>query len=526
MSWSAVLGLPGARPLRPAQDAWCAAVWAQRRRVGPWGPRGAVGLLGCGHGKTLCAQLTPALVGARRPLLLVPASLRGQAARDVAEWRTEYPALHHPPTVVSYEALGHVGATRLLDEHGPDVIIADEAHMLANPDSARWKRLARYLSAHPSCRFYALSGTLTWRGVSQIAHLLHAALRDESPVPSWAVAALSAVVDVGGEPGPVDWATVEELLGRLPVRTKEAARAALHARLVSTPGVVHVPGVAADVSLVVDLARRPLDYPVAAARALDDLSARWRLPDGEELVDAVEIHRATRSLVWGWWSRWADGARQDPAWASWWAARAAWADAVRRGVWAGADSPGVVAELARDGRLATADLVAWAEWSAVRDAGPPREVVWLPEVRAWTVAHLGELARREPRRLAWYSSAAMGAVLREAGYTVHGAGSSPPGPPGRRPSAASWRVHGRGWNGQAWPASVVVETPDSAGEWEQLLARSHRPGQVDDVDVRALVYGVGVEELLRSACAGAQYAADVLGQPQRLTLASWPNGRP
>jgi hypothetical protein len=98
--------------------------------------------------------------------------------------------------------------------------------------------------------------------------------------------------------------------------------------------------------------------------------------------------------------------------------------------------------------------------------------------------------------------------------------------PSDRPTIASWRVHGRGKNLQAWPLSVVFETPDSAGEWEQLLSRTHRPGQREDVTWRVLLPSKQIEGLLTSAIAGARYAADVLGAPQRLTLASWPNGRP
>lgn len=519
VDWS-TLARPGARPLRPAQRAFLDACWSARvEGPGPWGPRGVVGLLGCGHGKTLSAQLAPLLLGARRPLLLVPAALVAQTARDVAEWRAEYPVA--APRVATYELLSHPrSGPHLLDDAAPDLVVLDEAHLLGNPEGARWVRLARYLQAHPSCRVVALSGTLTWRSLRQVAHVLHAALRDRSPIPPGTLDALAAVLDVGGAPAEADWQVAESVLGRLPARTKEQARTAFHARLATTPGVVVAAGVAADVSLTIDLVRPALPDGVRAALAR--LATRWELPDGVELVDAIEVHRAARSLAWGWWSRWVEGADRDPRWAPWFGARAAWGAAVRDLWYSGrAESPGVAADLARRGALAAHHLAAWTAWEAVRDPEPAREVAWVDGGRAW-VAEGARLAR--PGELVWYSSTAVEEALRAAGWHVHGAGSAPPTPGPRR--AASWRVHGKGWNGQGFPKSLILETPDGAGAWEQLLARSHRPGQREDVEVRVVVATEAVEGLLGSALAGAHYAADVLGQPQRLTLASWPSGRP
>jgi hypothetical protein len=82
-------------------------------------------------------------------------------------------------------------------------------------------------------------------------------------------------------------------------------------------------------------------------------------------------------------------------------------------------------------------------------------------------------------------------------------------------------VHGRGWNGQAWSRQTVLQVPPGGGVWEQLLSRTHRPGQTQDVHVDVLVPTYRVAGTLASARADAEYASAVLGTPQRLVLGRW-----
>lgn len=503
--------------LRPAQLAALAAAEAVRARPGA----GVLGLVGCGHGKTLIAQLVPVVLGARAPLLVVPAALVAQTARDVEQWGATYRLAR--PRVLTYEAIGAVsGRRRLLAlDPPPDMIVLDEAHLAASTSSARWVRLVEYLRRYPETRVVALSGTLTWRSVDQIAHLAYAALRSASPIPLGAVPSLSATCDLGGTAAPEDWRVTEVLLGPGP-RTRESARARLHAALLRAPGVVHAAGVAADASLTI--ARRDLPEVPGAARALADIAQAWALPDGTELVDAIEVHRARRSLAWGWWSRWADGARTDPRWAAWWAVRSAWADVVRRTVPWRAETPGVTLELARTGALGHAAEETAAAWVAVRADAPPREVAWLDGARDGAAAALRAAGDVAPDGLLWAVSRAVLEIAPAAGYHVAGAGSAPPRRGVR--TVASWRVHGKGWNGQDFARVAIVETPESGAEWEQLLARHHRPGQTEDVEVAIASPGGAAWGGIAGAIAAAEYARTVLGAEQRLTLATWPDGRP
>jgi hypothetical protein len=512
-AWGSVLGRSGAE-LRPAQLACLDAAWyAATAGVGPDGPRGVAGLLGCGHGKTLVAQLLPVVFDAARPLLLIPASLVGQLHRDVLTWRGSF-HLAVPPHI-TYERLGHPNHQNVLAEAAPDLVILDEAHLLASTDSARWRRLARYLAAHPEARVCLLSGTLTWRTLRQMRHLLTACLRDWAPLPSdRSIEHLSAVVDIGGIPQGSDWWHVRDLLGE--VHTTQRAREALHERIASAPGVVYAAGVAADVSLTLREVEPTLPRPPDLVEADALLERRWELPDGTQLVDGLEIDRARRSISLGYYQRWVPTSRDD----AWVAARRAWGRAVRTVltyVRPDLDSPALVAAAVERGELRPF-AGAYTEWlEAQKRPAPPTEVVWI--ARDWALAVIR--AALPDEGLGWYTGRAVGTLGVDLGLPVHGLGSEPPT---ARLALASVAVHGKGWNGQAYHTQTVLQVPPGGGTWEQLLARTHRPGQTQDVHVDVLLPTVSAVTTLRAAQADAKYAAAVLGCPQRLTIGRWIGG--
>ena len=587
-AWTLILSPTRARPLRPAQGAFLDAVArASSADPGPWGARGAVGLLGCGHGKTLCAQLAASAAAANprdcgavpaRRLLVLPAALRPQLRADVREWREHYPSMAFTSedggpgsgSWLSYEQLSGPVSSNLLDDLSPDLLVLDEAHMLGNPESARWRRLARYVSTRPSTRVVVLSGTLSARGLREMAHLFHAALRDWSPLPSdGTLAHLAACVDVGTEPSRDDEGVAARVVG-WSVRQgahavaaaatgspREAARWAVFERVRTAPGVAVAHGVAADVSLRISVWSGPTQPPAIVA-ALTGLRDRWELPDGTELVDALEHHRHARTLALGWYQRWVPGA-VDPGWL---AARRRWAGEVRRlllyDVGASAallDSPALVARAAAAGRLDARASAAWHAWAvADRPRGttgphpgprvgtpwdmigpfagwpePPTKVVWLDGGREYLGAcAAGPAGWESMPSVVWVGSPTAGAALSSSlGAPHYGAGSSQPPDPApavpSRPSriVVSHHVHGKGWNGQGWSRALVVEPPDGPAAWEQLLARQHRPGARRDVEVVVLAPTPESRVALLATAMAARYARDTLGQPQRLLLADW-----
>src|SRR5262249_13680283 len=108
-----------------------------------------------GAGKTLISLLAGSVVGARRPVLLVPAKLRDKTERDMRAARRHFRV---PPNlqVVSYELMGRVNQAELLEEIKPDLLICDEVHRIKNPRAAVTKRVMRYL-AKGACTLVAMS---------------------------------------------------------------------------------------------------------------------------------------------------------------------------------------------------------------------------------------------------------------------------------------------------------------------------------------------------------------------------------
>ena len=185
-------------------------------------------------------------------------------------------------------------------------------------------------------------------------------------------------------------------------------------------------------------------------------------------------------------------------------------------------TPAAVEAAAREGTLDTGAMHAWHRWQAVAGQPEPEiEEVWLPganehileTIRSWGATH---------DALIWVTTPALGDRLAGLlGVRYHGAGSAPPT---GGLAVASMRVHGTGWDGApraGYRRALVLEVPSSAATWEQTLARLHRPGATDTVEV-AIVLGTSIARgALGGAIEGAEYIRDTTGSAQRLLEADW-----
>lgn len=549
---SPVVEPPGA-PLfafqRGALNAWAMAV---RGPDTAWGPAGLAVLAGCGAGKTLLSLLLPAVAaGAVRgpwnladgtpappaptTLYLTPASAVGQLERDAQDWRAAgYPVAG--PLVLSHETLSSPGSRHILRDIAPAIIVIDEAHRFAHPESARWRRVAEYLQLRPETRVVIMSGSLTWRSLRQCRHLLLAATRAWCPLPAtreldyWASA-----LDADTEPSSDDLRVVAPLVAwataRLglpmpgPVSFRESARLAYGRRLRTAPGVVYTEAVAAPVALSIDVAHRR--HPPAVVDALARLGNLWELPDGTELYEATAYARARITLALGLYLRW----RPETVHPAYLAASREWNAEVRRLVAYMPhiyQTPGAVLDAARDGRLQPTAQRLWAAFEAAEAnyPAPETEAVWLPgaEDYAATVARewlYAPASHPHPAPgLIWVQTPALGERLAaRLGLAYHGAGSAPPT---GASAVVSVRVHGTGWNGapaSGYRRALVLEPPASGATWEQLLARLHRADSTEDVHYT--VHGSeGATAALENALSDARYSRALTG-PQRLLLADW-----
>ena len=497
--------------------------------------RGLLGSIGVGHGKTLVAILGAKVVGARRPVVMVPPSLRETFFVEFAKFSTSFDL----PRVelVAYSMLSRPEGTDLLRRMAPDYIFADEAHSLRHPGSARTRRLLRYLEENPETVFAAASGTLTSRSVRDYAHLAKHALGALSPLPLLEshLDAWSNALDVDGRPSSTDWRTVEPLVdafgeGCFSFMTGaarvEAVRDAFFARLRSAPGVVITDNESAPCSLVI----HALPSPKPPADILEALAVvrSGESPDRAEVYeDDVATWRASRQVAAGFFYRWdwPDGVVDH----QWLEARSRWSRWVRRELETssaeGYDSPALVASRTReetedDPRLArrSSRHAALGEWERVKGRPvPPTVPVWLSDYLVEATIDL--VKRLRDPVLVWYESRALGERLAErGGWELRGPGHPPSGD--ARTCVVSIAAHHHGLNLQAWRLSVVVEPPSSGQRWEQLIGRTHRAGQLaDEVHVFAFVGPEPFASAFASAREQAAYQAETTGGRMKLVFA-------
>jgi hypothetical protein len=277
---------------------------------------GLVGHIPVGCGKTGLDFLAPLAVGAKKALLLYPASLidpqiMNEYATWSRHWRLPSLVIHgHDYTpargeigctlhVMSYSRLSRPDSTDFLDREQYDLIICDEVHKLRNSESARYRRLARNFAARPETRFAGWSGSLTDAGLADYWHFCAFALRDRSPLPlkravvdEWA-----AAVDPSDDPAPPG-ALAEEFCAE-----GESVQSGYRRRLTETQGIVVVDKPSSDAA--VEVCERPVrGVPTVVEDALRELRGRWVRPDGDDVVDQLSLARTARELACGFYYYW------------------------------------------------------------------------------------------------------------------------------------------------------------------------------------------------------------------------------
>lgn len=499
----------GTWKLRPAQSA---ALFEMEAAQGGLIP------MPVGGGKTLTSLLAPYALESKCAVYLVEPQLRDQLKRvDIPKYGAQFKLPLHVLHLVAYSELRSTKKADILTKLKPDLIIADEAHNLKNKGSVQTRRFLWYMKLNPGCRFVALSGTMTSKSLRDYAHLSELALRERSPLPR-------------GMSG--HWSTLEEWADAIDVAPRnpmdpgqlirlcapgESVRSGFRRRLVETQGVV----AGDDGELGVSLVIRKLDVkvPKAITEALDHLRATWEI-GGEELEDAVAFYRVARQLALGFYYKWAwPGGVVDHEWLQ---ARSEWHRAVRSFLRyrakPGIDSPLLLARAIDQGVV---EIPEFAAWNAVKDRPqPPTEAVWLDKtlIRDAVV----EFAVKEPG-IVWYEHTAVGDLLASWKMMVYGAGEQPGllNEKGDRTIACSIRAHSTGKNLQMFSRNLILSPPSSGKTWQQLLGRSHRPGQeADCVTADVLLHTPELEHAWMNALAGAEYIQETQGSRQKLMYAT------
>ena len=520
-----------AKHLKPVQ-AWALS---EAARCG-----GLLGPIGVGDGKTLLDLLTPMVMpSCQVAVLLIPPGLRDQLEVDFEFYSQHWklPNLttgrwHNPGRpwlhVIAFSELSGAKSTDLLERIKPDLIVVDEAHSVRNRTAARTKRFLRYFGMHPETRLCAWSGTLTSRSLRDYAHLSTIALREGSPTPHhW-----PTVEEWAGAIDPSDFPSPMGALRKL-CQPGEHIHKAWRRRLHDTPGVVaSVSGMSCDASI--QFHERKVKAPPAILSALSELRASWDRPDGDKLVQIVEVARCARQLSAGFFYRWR-WPRGEPVEVieAWLEARKAWHKELRHKLqWAEPhmDSPLLCAKAAirffdgYQGHLPTWRSLTWPAWRDIREkAKPETEAVWVDD---FLVRDAATWANEEPG-IVWYEFDEFGRKVAEAGgLPFYGPGDDAAEgilrEKGNRSVVASIRAHGTGRNLQMFNRQLVANPPSDGGTWEQMLGRTHRDGQKADL-VEVFVYRHTAEmvDALDRARLLASYIEGTMGNQQRLLRASY-----
>jgi len=474
-----------------------------------------------GGGKTLisllAARVLPDVV---RPLLILPAHLREKTRAEMAALRRHWnlPAFIR---IESYQMLSRVGGADLLVNYAPDLIIADEAHMLKNPSAACTKRIARYCRANRSTVFLAMSGTVTKRSVRDFAHLTSWALGSLNPLPADfnALDEWSRALDVNVAdhrrlaPGALT------ALRSSPI---EPIRKAYSRRLVETPGVVATQEGPLPIGLQIRSRVVPLD-PLLE-EAYRTLRESWITPDEWPIEDGVAMWRHARELSSGFYSRWNPRPPDD-----WRDARRAWASESREII--STNRRQIDTELQARRAVASGQyphaasiLARWLEIQPTFEPTP--EAVWVSDR---TIDWIAEWAREHGPALIWTERPALGERLSAKFGIPYYANLGVDAKSGRYVEAHDPRsgsailsidANSIGRNLQAWSRNLIVDVPPNGARWEQMIGRTHRDGQTAETVWVDVLFGC-VEDVTGfwRATEDSQYAEDMTGQAQKLVHA-------
>jgi hypothetical protein len=526
-------------------EAWAEALTPEvlqpgaRARLRPWQACSIAevvendgGLLGLpvGAGKTLPTYLIPRLFNSRRPLLIVPAALRDKTRHDFATYVGTWRAPNPPPSIVSREELAPESGAHILTGRKPDLIIIDEAHKLANSNSAACRRLDRYIVANRArytrddpewVRVVCMTGTLSRKSLMGYWHLLCWCLDDRAPVPliesearMWAAALDEQSGRFGAQrrplPGPLG-------------ATRAAALDWFRTRLLETPGVVIVDGDSCTTPLVIRqrLAQECPD--------IDEMFKRLYLENGEIDPAMIVSDPLSRWRVDGWLGCGVYQKYEPPPPQEWRDTRRAIAAFVRETIEHSntLDTEGQVLR-----RYADDELV--QRWKAIKPTFKPErhtKAVWFSTA---TIESALEWLHASPEpAIVWSGNTEFGRsfadVARLSYYGEGGTDQNGRGlhiAPPDRSMVVSWHSGKEGFNLQAWRRHLVVHPPQSALYLEQLFGRPHRSGQDRAVVIDVLCTSGGTLDAFDSAVGEAHHVKRSVSMTQKLLRAKVERVRP
>jgi hypothetical protein len=509
-----------ARPGRTPNDLWCNQAQAlfEIARC-----RGALLPMQVGSGKTLTSALAPRVLGSKRPMVLVPATLQDKT-------RVEFNALSRDwqipdfIRVESYEMISR--SPDILNVYGPDLIFADEAHKLKEPRSGVTKRVRWYLEAHPECVFVGASGSFSRTSITEFAHLLLWALgAARMPVPSrytelqdWA--SYLDARDTKTEPGAL-WALVDPSKDYDDEDNDERSivRRAFQRRLTETWGVVATHNDPNAIGASLTIRHLTKELPATVQKHIRFLRDNYETPDGWKLFDGKDVARHERELAMGFFNVW--DPRPPKAWLE---ARKEWSIACRYVLRTNRRNLATQQHLIQHLKHYPEEAKIYQAWKAIE---PTFQIntrpVWVSDftvkLAAEWIRHNAGIVWTEHRPFAHELERVTGASY----YGSHGRnslGQRIESHPTDSACIASIKANSTGRNLQHWNRSLVVSPYMNALQWEQNLGRQHRPHQkADNVSYDLFMLCDAHRNAWDEALAMSRYEQQISGQRQKLLFA-------
>jgi len=303
---------------------------------------GAFCPIGVGFGKTLITILTAVMgfeKGIRKILLLIPPEVSSQLVeRDIpfafarlflgnlqfynlsnASYKKRSDIASSDKEgcyIFPYSMLSTKNAEEVLSLISPKLIIADEAHKLRYLNSARTRRLFRYINKNKP-ELVVLSGTITSKSPMDYYHLISASLNKGSPFPiyksvayDWAKAlAASEDIEISIEQKNllkdlINWAQKTDKTFDYSLNTIDGFRKAYKLRLHLTPGVTATSDSEIGVSLT--LMNSQPEHGEAGWKKINELMEgveEWETPNGDEIEFAAFKYKWLFELTAGFYNQ-------------------------------------------------------------------------------------------------------------------------------------------------------------------------------------------------------------------------------
>ena len=489
--------------------------------------------IGVGGGKTLLAMLAAKVldIDPADTLILSLAELRDEAAFEWEKYKEHFDVPWSE--FVSYTFISR--NEKYFWEKKPKLIIADECHKLKRKQSNRTHFFIRYMREHPGTIFVPMSGTITTRSITEYAHLLYLALGDDCPLPNpnssvgWPrIQSLARVLDSRPtqEPTQSDYRIAGYILDPRP---DEGWREAFLRVLNSAPGVYLNEGVTFDGPISVQ-PWKP-EIPDDVKQDIKKVKSSAQMPNEEWVSGATEQAQKVKQLSQGfyYYPIWKDC--HTPEWRR---AKRAKDELVsskirseKRKKWGRITRSRVENAFEQD---IFTDPV-WNHWEQFKDVPEPeREIQWQSEeILEQALDFCAELGGGT---LLWYLHRAVrdklesvldsrGGRWYDSDVVVVPRGEAPPRGDGKPDiSVVSIRSHSTGLNLQHdYNKNVILLPPSNGGAWEQLLGRTHRPGQTEEVRAYYNASLPVFRWCFTKAKRDARYVEETIEQKQRLLLA-------